>query len=191
MPSNVSIFSGKETFYLSKDVCEIYGSELGKVSVERFSDGEMLVYYNESIRGHDVYIIQSTFPPADNFMELLLMIDAAKRASAESITVIIPYFGYARQDRKDRSRVSMGAKLMANLLQAAGTTRIVTCELHADPIEGFFDIPVVHLQSSRVFRSYIDELKLNDVVFAAPDVGGVKRARGYAKRFKAGPSHLR
>jgi ribose-phosphate pyrophosphokinase len=132
----------------------------------------------------DVFLIQSTFPPADNLMELLLMIDAAKRASAKSVTVLIPYYGYARQDRKDKPRVAIGAKLVANVLQAAGATRIVTCDLHAGQIQGFFDIPVVHLQGDAIFVPYIKSLELGDFIMAAPDVGGVGRARSYAKVFK-------
>ncbi len=155
------------------------------MTLQRFSDGEMCPNINESVRGCDVYLIQSTFPPTDNLLELLLMIDAAKRASASTVTVLLPYFGYARQDRKDKPRVAIAAKLIANLLSAAGATRVVTCELHADQIQGFFDIPVVHLQSSPIFIPYIESLGLDNLVFAAPDVGGVKRARSYAKHFKA------
>lgn len=183
--SSVKIFSGTATRYLSEKIAHHYGKKLGELKLDRFSDGEISPYFDESVRGCDVFLIQSTFPPAENFMELLLMIDGAKRASADTITVLIPYFGYARQDRKDKPRVAIGAKLMANLLQAAGASRIVTCELHAGQIQGFFDIPVVHLQSSAIFVPYLESLGLENYVFAAPDVGGVKRARSYAKYFKS------
>ncbi|PJF38272.1 MAG: ribose-phosphate pyrophosphokinase, partial [Phototrophicales bacterium] len=153
--------------------------------LEWFSDGEMCPNYKESIRGADVFIIQSTFPPSDNLMELLLMIDAAKRASAGSVTVVMPYFGYARQDRKDKPRVAIGAKLVANLISAAGASRIMTCDLHAGQIQGFFDIPVDHLYASAILMPYIASLKLDNLVFASPDVGGVKRARAYAAHFHA------
>jgi ribose-phosphate pyrophosphokinase len=139
----------------------------------------------ESVRGHDVFIIQSTFPPADNFFELLLMIDAAKRASAENVNVIIPYFGYARQDRKDKPRVAIAAKLIANLLSAAGADRIMTCDLHADQIQGFFDIPLDHLDGEYIFVPYLKSLNLSNIMFASPDVGGIKRARSFAKFFDA------
>lgn len=182
--STVKIFTGSQTEYLSRKITEAYGTRLGDVVLEKFSDGEMSVFYKESIRGADVFLIQSTFPPADNMMELLLMIDAAKRASAATITVLLPYYGYARQDRKDKARVGIGAKLVANLLQASGATRVVTCELHADQIQGFFDIPLVHLQSSGIFVKYLKTLNLENMIFASPDVGGVKRARSYAKFFK-------
>ena len=182
--STVKIFSGSQTLYLSKKIAEAYGTKLGNVTVRRFSDGEILVRFESSIRGDDLFIIQSTFSPSENIVELLMMVDAAKRASAYTITVLLPYYGYARQDRKDQPRVSMGAKLIANLLQASGATRIVTCELHTDQIQGFFDIPVVHLESSAVFVNYVQSLGLNDFIFAAPDVGGVKRTRAYAKYFK-------
>jgi ribose-phosphate pyrophosphokinase len=145
----------------------------------------MSPFIAESVRGHEVFIVQSTFPPADNFMELLLMIDAAKRASAESINVIIPYFGYARQDRKDKPRVAIAAKMIANLLSAAGATRIMTCDLHADQIQGFFDIPVDHLDGAYIFVPYLKSLGLTDIMFASPDVGGIKRARYFAKYFDA------
>jgi ribose-phosphate pyrophosphokinase len=139
----------------------------------------------DSVRGHDVFIVQSTFAPADNFMELLLMIDAAKRASALNVNVIIPYFGYARQDRKDKPRVAIAAKLIANLLSAAGANRIMTCDLHADQIQGFFDIPVDHLDGNYIFVPYLKSLGLNNIMFATPDVGGIKRARSFAKFFAA------
>ncbi|GAA4851765.1 ribose-phosphate pyrophosphokinase [Algivirga pacifica] len=183
--SSVKIFSGSGTEYLAKKIAHSYGKSLGEVQTNRFSDGEISVHFTESVRGCDVFLIQSTCPPTDNIMELLLMVDAAKRASAATISVIIPYFGYARQDRKDKPRVGIGAKLVANVLTAAGASRVITCELHADQIQGFFDIPVVHLQSSPIFVPYISSLNLDNLVFAAPDVGGSKRARTYAKHFKA------
>ncbi|MEH0157982.1 ribose-phosphate pyrophosphokinase [Limibacter armeniacum] len=183
--SSVKIFSATGTEYLAKKIAHSYGKSLGNVETQRFSDGELSVHFNESVRGCDVFLIQSTCPPTDNIMELLLMVDAAKRASAATISVIIPYFGYARQDRKDKPRVGIGAKLIANVLTAAGASRVITCELHADQIQGFFDIPVVHLQSSPIFVPYIQSLNLENLVFASPDVGGSKRARTYAKYFKA------
>jgi ribose-phosphate pyrophosphokinase len=182
--SSVKIFSATASLYLAEKIAFCYGKPLGNLTVERFSDGEISPHFNESIRGFDVYLIQSTFPPAENILELLLMIDGAKRASANSVTVLIPYFGYARSDRKDKPRVAIGARLIANLLSAAGADRVVTCELHADQIQGFFDIPVVHLQTSPIFVPYLQSLKVDNVLFAAPDVGSVKRARSYAKYFK-------
>lgn len=181
----VKIFSGRATTYLAEKIAHAYGETLGKVDYQQFSDGEMSPYIGESVRGHDVFIIQSTFAPADNFMELLLMIDAAKRASALNVNVIIPYFGYARQDRKDKPRVAIGAKLIANLLTAAGADRIMTCDLHADQIQGFFDIPVDHLDGNYIFVPYLKSLNLKDIMFASPDVGGIKRARSFAKFFNA------
>lgn len=183
--SSVKIFSALGTEYLAKKIAHSYGKSLGDVSIESFSDGEISVHYNESVRGCDVFLVQSTCPPTDNIMELLLMIDAAKRASAATISVIIPYYGYARQDRKDKPRVGIGAKLIANVLTAAGASRVITCELHADQIQGFFDIPVIHLQSSPIFIPYLESLNLDNILFASPDVGGSKRARSYAKHFKA------
>jgi len=181
----VKIFSGRATTYLADKIAQAYGESLGEVKYQQFSDGEMSPFIAESVRGHEVFVVQSTFPPADNFMELLLMIDAAKRASAESINVIIPYFGYARQDRKDKPRVAIAAKMIANLLSAAGATRIMTCDLHADQIQGFFDIPVDHLDGAYIFIPYLKSLGLTDIMFASPDVGGIKRARYFAKYFNA------
>jgi ribose-phosphate pyrophosphokinase len=181
----VKIFSGRATIYLSEKIANAYGETLGEVDYQQFSDGEMSPFLAESVRGHEVFLIQSTFAPSDNLMELLLMIDAAKRASASSINVVIPYFGYARQDRKDRPRVAIAAKLIANLISAAGATRIMACDLHADQIQGFFDIPVDHLDGSYIFVPYLKSLKLNDIMFASPDVGGIKRARSFAKFFNA------
>lgn len=181
----VKIFSGRATTYLADKIAQAYGETLGEVKYQQFSDGEMSPFIAESVRGHEVFIVQSTFPPADNFMELLLMIDAAKRASAESINVIIPYFGYARQDRKDKPRVAIAAKMIANLLSAAGASRIMTCDLHADQIQGFFDIPVDHLDGAYIFVPYLKSIGLTDIMFASPDVGGIKRARYFAKYFDA------
>lgn len=181
--SSVKIFSGKATTYLATEIAHSYGKPLGEVTLQEFSDGEMSPFFTESVRGCDVFIIQSTFPPADNFLELLLMIDAAKRASAKYVTVVVPYFGYARQDRKDKPRVAIAAKLMANLLSAAGANRIMTCDLHADQIQGFFDIPVDHLDGTAIFIPYIRSMDLSNIIFASPDVGGVKRTRSFAKFF--------
>lgn len=179
----VKIFSGRATIYLAEKIAHAYGETLGTVNYQQFSDGEMSPIIGDSVRGHDVFIVQSTFAPADNFMELLLMIDAAKRASALNVNVIIPYFGYARQDRKDKPRVAIAAKLIANLLSAAGANRIMTCDLHADQIQGFFDIPVDHLDGNYIFVPYLKSLGLNNIMFATPDVGGIKRARSFAKFF--------
>ncbi len=181
----VKIFSGRATIYLAEKIAHAYGETLGTVNYQQFSDGEMSPIIGDSVRGHDVFIVQSTFAPADNFMELLLMIDAAKRASALNVNVIIPYFGYARQDRKDKPRVAIAAKLIANLLSAAGANRIMTCDLHADQIQGFFDIPVDHLDGNYIFVPYLKSLGLNNIMFATPDVGGIKRARSFAKFFAA------
>jgi len=181
----VKIFSGRATIYLAEKIANAYGETLGEVDYQQFSDGEMSPFLAESVRGHEVFIIQSTFAPSDNLLELLLMMDAAKRASADSINVVIPYFGYARQDRKDKPRVAIAAKLIANLISAAGATRIMACDLHADQIQGFFDIPVDHLDGSYIFVPYLKSLKLEDIMFASPDVGGIKRARSFAKFFDA------
>ncbi|MCZ6521609.1 MAG: ribose-phosphate pyrophosphokinase [Bacteroidetes bacterium] len=181
----IKIFSGKNSENLARKIAESYGTTLGEYSARTFSDGEISVKFDENIRGHDVFIIQSTDPPADNLLELLLMIDAARRASANDITVVVPYFGYARQDRKDQPRVAIAAKLIANLIVAAGADRLMTCDLHAGQIQGFFDFPVDHLYGSAIFVPYLSTLNLSDMVFAAPDVGSVSRARGYAKYFGA------
>ena len=183
MESQVRLFSGTNTQYLASAIAESYGVALGKVEVRRFSDGEMCPVILESIRGDYVFLVQSTIAPTDNLFELLLLIDSARRASAEYITAVIPYFGFARQDRKDKPRVPIAAKLIANLLTAAGANRIMTMDLHAPQIQGFFDIPVDHLESSTIFIPYIKSLDLHDVTFAAPDVGGVNRARSYAIHF--------
>ncbi len=175
------IFSGTATRYLAEKICQSMGCPLGKMQMTKFSDGEFAVSYEESIRGRDIFLVQSTFPTSDNLMELLLMIDAAKRASARTINAVIPYFGWARQDRKDKPRVSIGAKLVADLLSVAGVNRVITMDLHADQIQGFFNVPVDHLYASGVILPYLQSLKLDDLVIASPDVGGSKRANTYAK----------
>ncbi|MFQ3214178.1 MAG: ribose-phosphate pyrophosphokinase [Marivirga sp.] len=182
--SSVKIFSGSASQYLSEKIASSYGTPLGDIELQKFSDGELSPYYTESIRGHHVFLVQSTFPPADNLMELLLMIDAAKRASAQNVTVVVPYFGYARQDRKDKPRVAIGAKMVANILEAAGADRIVTCDLHAGQIQGFFNIPLDHLDASAIFVPYLKESITPETIFASPDVGGTARARRYAKHFQ-------
>jgi|ERR1019366_1521730 ribose-phosphate pyrophosphokinase len=184
MSNQVKIFSGTSSRYLAEKIAKSYGQDLGKASLYRFSDGEFQPSYEETVRGSDVVIVQSTFPPSDNLFELLLMIDAAKRASASQIIAVMPYFGYARQDRKDKPRVAIGAKLVANLLSAAGATRIITMDLHADQIQGFFDFPVDHLYASSIFLPYIQSLNLPNLIIAAPDMGGTKRANAYAKYLK-------
>lgn len=182
MNSSVKIFSGSASIVLAEKIAKSYGIPLGSATTERFSDGELSVHFNESVRGSHIFIVQSTFPPADNLMELLLMVDAARRASAYKVTVVVPYFGYARQDRKDKSRVGIGAKLVANMLEAAGADRLMTCDLHADQIQGFFDFPVDHFDGASLFIPYIESLGLENLIMASPDVGGVKRARSYAKK---------
>ena len=181
---NVKLFSGTNSRYLAEDIADHYGSPLGDIQISKFSDGEMQPVINESVRGEYVFFIQTTAAPAENIMELLLMIDAAKRPSADYIIAVIPYYGYARQDRKDKPRVPISAKLVANIIQAAGANRIMTMDLHADQIQGFFDIPVDHLKSEAIFMPYLEETGIENVVFACPDVGGVKRARTYAKHFQ-------
>jgi ribose-phosphate pyrophosphokinase len=179
--AEAKIFACSKSEYLAKKIAEHYGVPLGKVILNEYSDGEFEPSYEESIRGLRVFIVCSTFPSADNLMELLLMIDAAKRASAKHVTAVIPYFGYARQDRKDKPRVPIGAKLIANMLAAAGATRVMTMDLHADQIQGFFEIPVDHLFASTIFLPYIKELNLENVTIASPDLGGSKRAYAYSK----------
>ncbi len=180
-PNSYLVFSGTNTRYLAEKICQSLGCPLGKLQITRFSDGEFSVSYEESIRGRDVFLVQSTFPNSDNFMELLLMIDAAKRASARTINAVMPYFGWARQDRKDKPRVSIGAKLVADILSVAGVDRVITMDLHADQIQGFFDVPVDHLYASGVLLPYLQSLRLENLVIASPDVGGSKRANTYAK----------
>lgn len=183
--NSVKLFSGSGTIALSERIAKCYGKDLGKIMLSRFSDGEFQPHYEESIRGCDVFLIQSTCQPNDNLVELLMMIDAAKRASAHYITAVIPYFGLARQDRKDKPRVAIGAKLVANLLVAAGIHRIMTMDLHAAQIQGFFDIPVDHLDASVIFVPYIKSLGLENLTIASPDMGGSYRARTFAKYFNA------
>lgn len=177
------VFSGTSTRYLAEKICASLGCPMGNMSVTRFADGEFEICFEESIRGKDIFLVQSTFPNADNLMELLLMIDAAKRASARSINAVIPYFGWARQDRKSKPRVSIAAKLVADMLSVAGIDRLVTMDLHADQEQGFFNVPVDHLYASSVLIPYIESLKLENLVIATPDVGGTKRASAYAKYF--------
>ena len=177
------IFAGTNSRYMAEEICKDLGVELGQMNIQHFADGEFEVSFEESIRGCEVFLIQSTFPSSDNLMELLLMIDAAKRASAQTINAVIPYFGWARQDRKDKPRVSIAAKLVADLLSTAGVDRVITMDLHADQIQGFFNVPVDHLYASSVFIPYIQSLNLPDLVIATPDVGGAKRANTYAKYF--------
>src|SRR6186713_1954441 len=182
--SAAKIFSGTGSQGLAEQICKSYGHRLGKVNIQRFSDGEILPTFMESIRGDFVFLVQSTHSPAENLMELLLMIDAAKRASAYKIITVIPYYGYARQDRKDRPRVAIGSKLIANLLTAAGANRLITMDLHAPQIQGYFDIPVDHLDSHAVFIPYIENLKLENLTFAAPDVGSANRIRKISSYFE-------
>jgi ribose-phosphate pyrophosphokinase len=179
--SPIKFFAGTQSSYLGEMIARSYGTELGKTTVTKFSDGEFQPRYEESVRGCTVFIIQSTFPPADNLLELLLLIDAAKRASAYKVVAVIPYFGFARQDRKDRPRAAIGAKLVANLLIAAGVDRVVTMDLHADQIQGFFDVPVDHLYASYIFVPYIKSLNLDNLAISAPDMGGTKRANAYSR----------
>ena len=181
--SEVKLFSGTQSNYLAEKISDYYGYDLADIIVKKFSDGEMQPIIQESVRGSYVFFIQSTFPPADNLLELLLSIDSAKRASANYITAVIPYFGYARQDRKDKPRVPISAKLIAKMLEAAGADRIVTMDFHADQIQGFFDIPVDHLKSNAIFLPFLEQRDLFNTIFASPDVGGVKRARSYSKVF--------
>ncbi len=183
----LSIFSGNAHPELAKDICKYLKVKLSDAAVERFSEGEIRVKINENARGKDVFVVQPTCPPPnDNLMELLIMIDALKRASANRLTAVIPYFGYARQDRKDQPRVPITAKLVANLLTTAGADRILTMDLHAGQIQGFFDIPVDHLFAIGVFKDYFEKLNVKDLVMVSPDVGGIKMARAYAKRLAAG-----
>ena len=186
MSTGVKIFSGRASQELAEKIASSYGVSLGDVKVTNFSDGEFQPSFEETVRGQDVFIIQSTMPPADNLFELLLMVDAARRASANKIIVVIPYFGFARQDRKDKPRVAIGAKLVANMLVAAGIDRIMTMDLHADQIQGFFEVPVDHLFGSTIFFPEIDKLNNGNLIMAAPDAGGAKRSNSYAKRLDVG-----
>ena len=183
MAAKISIFSGSATANLGEKIAQSFGIELGKSSVVRFADGEFQPSFEENIRGTDVFLIQSTHAPSDHLFELLMLLDAARRASAKTIVAVIPYFGYARQDRKDKPRVSIAAKLVANLLSAAGVNRIIALDLHADQIQGFFDVPVDHLYASSVFIPYLKSLHQPELIFASPDTGGTRRAGSYAKYF--------
>jgi len=185
MQPSVKIFSGTGSQYLAEKIAKSFGKTLGNINVQKFSDGEFQPVYQESIRGDYVFLVQSTFSPSDNLMELLMMIDAAKRASAGYITAVIPYYGFARQDRKDKPRVSIASKLVANLLTVAGADRVMTMDLHAPQIQGFFDIPVDHLDSSAIFIPYIEKLNLENLTFASPDVGSTNRVREVASYFNA------
>ena len=182
----VKIFSGRASLNLATQIAEHFGQPLGDVNVTVFSDGEFQPSFEETVRGQDVFIVQSTMPPTENIFELLLLIDAAKRASARKIIAVIPYFGFARQDRKDKPRVAIGAKLVANMLMAAGVDRVMTMDLHADQIQGFFEVPVDHLYASSLFLKEIQLLNTNNIIMAAPDVGGAKRANSYAKNLNCG-----
>jgi ribose-phosphate pyrophosphokinase len=181
MAANVHIFSGSASSYLAKQIAEEFGKPIGQEVVSKFCDGEFQPSFEETIRGSHVYLIQSTFAPSDNLMELLLMIDAAKRASAKQVVAVIPYYGFARQDRKDKPRVPIGAKLIANLLTAAGVNRVITMDLHADQIQGFFDVPVDHMYASSIFVPYVKSLELPNLIMASPDTGGTRRAGAYAR----------
>ncbi len=182
----IKIFAGRASTDLATQIAKGYGVPLGDVKVSVFSDGEFQPSFEETVRGQDVFIVQSTMPPTENLFELLLLIDAAKRASARKIIAVVPYFGFARQDRKDKPRVAIGAKLVANMLMAAGVDRLMTMDLHADQIQGFFEVPVDHLYASTLFLNEIKKLDINNIIMAAPDVGGAKRANSYAKNLNCG-----
>ncbi len=186
MSFGIKLFTGRASHQLANSIANSYGAKLGNVKVNVFSDGEFQPSFEETVRGQDVFLIQSTMPPSDNLFELLLMVDAAKRASARKIIAVIPYFGFARQDRKDKPRVAIGAKLVANMLMSAGVDRIMTMDLHADQIQGFFEVPVDHLYASTLFLKEIEKLDVENVVMAAPDAGGAKRANSYAKKLNTG-----
>src|SRR4051812_13570141 len=185
MDSSVKIFSGTGSQYLAEKIAKQYGAPLGKCITQKFSDGEFQPVFQESIRGDMVFLVQSTFSPSDNILELLLMIDAVRRASAYKVVAVIPYYGYARQDRKDKPRVAIGSKLIANMIVAAGADRVITMDLHAPQIQGYFDIPVDHLDSHALFIPYVENLKLENLTFAAPDVGATNRIREIANYFEA------
>lgn len=186
MSIGVKIFSGRASKKLSEQIASSYGIPLGDVNVMEFSDGEFQPSFEETVRGQDIFIVQSTMPPSDNLFELLLLVDAAKRASARKIIAVIPYFGFARQDRKDKPRVAIGAKLVANMLMAAGVDRLMTMDLHADQIQGFFEVPVDHLFASTIFFPELEKLNNGNLIMAAPDAGGAKRANSYAKKLDTG-----
>ena len=186
MSAGVKIFSGRATLNLATAIAKQYGVSLGNVVVTEFSDGEFQPSFEETVRGQHVFLIQSTMPPTENLFELMLMIDAAKRASALSVVAVIPYFGFARQDRKDKPRVAIGSKMVASMLESAGVVRIMTMDLHADQIQGFFEKPVDHLYASTIFLPYIDSLNTGNLIMAAPDAGGAKRANSYSKKLNVG-----
>jgi len=186
MTNGIQLFAGRASRDLAENIATSYGISLGNVKVLEFSDGEFQPSFEDSVRGQDVFIIQSTMPPSDNLFELLLMVDAAKRASARKIIAVIPYFGFARQDRKDKPRVAIGAKLVANMMMAAGVNRLMTMDLHADQIQGFFEVPVDHLFASTIFFSELEKLNNGNLIMAAPDAGGAKRANSYAKKLDTG-----
>ncbi len=186
MSIGVKIFSGRASVSLAEKIAAKYGVSLGDVNVMEFSDGEFQPSFEETVRGQDIFIVQSTMPPSDNLFEMLLMVDAARRASARKIIAVVPYFGFARQDRKDKPRVAIGAKLIANMLMAAGVDRIMTMDLHADQIQGFFEVPVDHLFASTIFFPEMEKLDNGNLIMAAPDAGGAKRANSYAKKLNTG-----
>lgn len=186
MAQGIKIFAGRASYDIAERIAKTYGTPLGDVKVMEFSDGEFQPSFEETVRGQDVFIVQSTIPPSDNLFELLLMIDAAKRASARKIIAVVPYLGFARQDRKDKPRVAIGAKLVANMLEAAGVNRVITMDLHADQIQGFFEVPVDHLFASTIFYPEIKKLDNGNLIMAAPDAGGTKRANSYAKKLDIG-----
>lgn len=178
------VFAGSKGTHVAERICQHLGCKLGQLTISHFSDGEFAVSFDESVRGLSVYLVQSTIPTTDNLMELLLMIDAARRASAYKVIAVIPYYGWARQDRKDKPRVSIGAKLVANMLQSAGADRVISVDLHADQIQGFFDIPVDHIYGANTLAAYVHSLGLKDLIVASPDVGGSKRAAAFAKKLR-------
>ena len=182
----VKIFAGRASEQLATNIAKSFGASLGDVKVSVFSDGEFQPSFEETVRGQDVFLVQSTMPPTENLFELLLLVDAARRASARKIIAVIPYFGFARQDRKDKPRVAIGAKLIANMLMAAGVDRVMTMDLHADQIQGFFEVPVDHLFASTLFLKEVEKLDQQNLVVAAPDAGGAKRANSYAKNLNCG-----
>ncbi len=186
MSTRIKIFSGRATIDLANKIAADFGVELGNVIVTEFSDGEFQPSFEETVRGQDVFLVQSTMPPTENLFELTLMIDAAKRASANSVVAVIPYFGFARQDRKDKPRVAIGSKMVAMMLETAGADRIMTMDLHADQIQGFFEIPVDHLYASTIFLPYIESINNGNLIMAAPDAGGAKRSNSYSKKLDVG-----
>jgi ribose-phosphate pyrophosphokinase len=186
MSAGIKIFSGRATIELANKIAADFGVELGNVVVTEFSDGEFQPSFEETVRGQDVFLVQSTMPPTENLFELMLMIDAAKRASANSVVAVIPYFGFARQDRKDKPRVAIGSKMVAMMLETAGADRVMTMDLHADQIQGFFEIPVDHMYASTIFLPYIESINNGNLIMAAPDAGGAKRSNSYSKKLDVG-----